>query len=345
MVATMTNERNNSLFDEDVKREYLEEMVRNGAISEATAHSYERIFHVTFQQEDALGKDLNQFTLEEMETILHSFEANNRNTVESYARIISSYLNWSVNNDFTAVNVLAGLKPSDFEKYLVHKEEYFTEKQLTRWESRCANYQDIVINRLLYIGVGGKQMSEIRNLTIDDVDFKNRTLTLKNTLKEDKETKLPTKYSERLFRIDKDDNITLEIIRKAFEQKKYIKKNGEMETNPHMRDYTELVKNNYIVRASITRTSNWNIPVDKYVIYRRIDLISESLGIKDFTAKFIQRSGMLHLASKLIGDGEISLDDLKIVAERYGIKSYHNLKGFLTTENIRKVYPLQEERI
>lgn len=37
-------------------------------------------------------------------------------------------------------------------------------------------------------------------------------------------------------------------------------------------------------------------------------------------------------------DKVISLDDLKIVANRFNMSSYHNLKGFLTTENILRTY-------
>jgi hypothetical protein len=49
---------------------------------------------------------------------------------------------------------------------------------------------------------------------------------------------------------------------------------------------------------------------------------------------------MLYLANQLVQDGEeITIDDLKIVANRYNLKTYFNLKSFLTLENIRKVYP------
>ena len=68
-------------------------------------------------------------------------------------------------------------------------------------------------------------------------------------------------------------------------------------------------------------------------------MLSEVLGIENFTAKLIQRSGMIHYASTIMQGEELSLDDLKMVADKYGVKSYHNLKGFLTAENILKTYP------
>jgi integrase len=330
------NEKNNSLiYNETMKYDFLRNMIDSKTITEETSKNYLRIFGITSSKEKALNKDLNQFTLEELETILYAFKAKTRNTIETYARIISSYLNWSVQHNKSMHNPLAELKPDDFEKYITNEEQYFTEKQLRRWEDRCTNYQDAVIIRLLFMGVSGKQMSEIRNLKKKDVDIDNRRLRLINTLQADKKG-VPIKFTERYLDIDER---TLELIEGAMGENIYAKRNGEMEQIDNIRPYTDLVQNDYVVRASITKTENWNTPVDKFVIYRRIDSIANSLGIEDLTAKFIQRSGMIYHARKLVQDNNFSLDDLKIVADRFNIKSYHNLKGFLTIDNILKTYP------
>jgi integrase len=330
------NEKNNSLiYNESTKSYFLRDMIESKTITEETSKNYTRIFGITADKEKALQKDLNQFTLEELETILFDFKAKTRNTIETYGRIISSYLNWSVQHGKAPHNPLTELKPDDFEKYIINEEQYFTEKQLRRWEDRCTNYQDAVIIRLLFMGVSGRQMSEIRNLKKVDVDIENKRLRLINTLKAD-EKGMPIKFTERYLDID---DRTLELIEGAMGENIYVKKNGEMEERENIRPYTDLVKNDYVVRASITRTENWNSPVDKFVIYRRIDTIANSLGIEDLTAKFIQRSGMIYNANSLIQNDNFSLDDLKIVADRFNVKSYHNLKGFLTIENILKTYP------
>jgi len=338
-VTQMTDETNNSLFNMVDKQEFLNDMIKAQAITEDTAKNYERILGITGQYEEALDKDLNQFSLKELETIMLGFQANNRNTIETYSRIISSYLNWSVAEGLTKYNPLADLKPNDFIKYLTNGEEYLTDKQLRRWEDRMENYQDAVIVRLLFLGVGGKQLSEIRNLKKEDIDRKNKKIRLVNTLKADKETGLPIKFTERWFEID--DEHTFDLIEGAINQKTYTKRNGDMKKNPHVRPYTDLVSNGYVVRASVTKTENFSYPVDKFVVYRRIQMLSEVFGVEDFTAKLIQRSGMIAYGNQLIQDGKLSLDDMKMVADRYNIKSYHNLKGFLTVENILKTYPQQ----
>lgn len=338
MMANTTNERNNVLFNTGDKEKFLNDMIEDGIITEETSASYERILGITASQEEGLDKDLNQFNLKELETILFSFKANNRNTVESYARIISSYLNWSVKEGLSEQNPLADLKPNDFIKYLTNEESYFKEKQLHRWEDRMENYQDAVIIRLLFLGAGGRQMSEIRNMKKGDVDRKNKRVRLVNTLKEDKNG-LPVKSTERW--IDIEDEHTFDLIEGAISKKTYMKRNGEVGEGNQTRSIGELdlVRNDYVVRSSITKTENFDYPVDKFVVYRRIQMIGEVFGIEDFTAKHIQRSGMIHYGSKLIQDGELSLDDMKMVADRFNMKSYHNLKGFLTVDNILKTYP------
>lgn len=336
MVINMAKDIDNPLFKANIKQKFLEDMVTSGSITEDTAKNYERIFNITSGKEFALGKDLYEFTFKEMETVLFGFKANNRNTIETYARIISSYLNWSVKEELTDKNQLVDLKPNDFTKYLTNEEEYFTEKQLRRLESRMDNYQDALIIRLLFLGVGGKQMSEIRNLKKGDIDKDNKRIRLINALKEDKMTGLPVKFTERWLTVD--DEYTFGLIDGAIKQRTYTKRNGDIKYNPHIRPYTDLVSNNYVIRSSITKTENFNYPTDKFVIYRRIQMLSEVFGIDDFTAKLIQRSGMIYYGNKLIQDGKLSLDDMKMVADRFNMKSYHNLKGFLTVENIMKTY-------
>jgi integrase len=327
-LTTMTSDKNNVLFNQEAKEAFLK------GIKEGTRQSYERIFRITNAFEVALNKDVSNFTLEEIETILYDFKANNRNTIESYARIISSYLNWAVIMGLTKENVLGDFKPEDFERYLTNEEMYLSDRKLRRYEDRCTNFQDAVILRLIFAGIGGRQLSEIRNLKKSDVNFETGQLRLIETLKADEHGN-PVKFTERYLTVD---DRTLNMIEGAIDQKQYTKRNGFMVERDNIRSFTDLVSNEYVVRSSITKTDNFNYPVDKFVLYRRIQTVSKTLNI-DLTAKFIQRSGIMFYANSLIKDDELSLDDLKMVADRFNMKSYHNLKGFLTLDNIRTTYP------
>ncbi|WP_046173351.1 site-specific integrase [Domibacillus indicus] len=337
MLKLNKEEPNNVLFNEEIKNAFLEEQINKNIITVETSNSYKRIFIKTSEIEQKMGKDLNKFNKEELEAVLFQFESKSRNTIESYARIISSYLHWSLQKGLASVNVLSSFRPVDFEKYIVNKEEYITEKTLRYYEDGCVNYQDAVILRLLFTGVAGKEMSEIKNLKKQDIDGENNRLRLINTLQADQNGN-PVKYTERYLSVD---DRTIDLIKGALQDRIYHKRNGEINqtANNNIRPYTDLVNSDYVIRSSITNTERLNSQVDKFLIYRRVEIIREYFGIENLTAKIIQRSGMIHQAEKLIEDNQLTLHDLKIVADRFNVKSYHNLKGLLTIENIRKVYP------
>lgn len=322
---------NDELYDKKTKDTFLD------TIKEDTRRSYRRIFSLTSNYEHMLNKDLNKFSLEEIEAILYSFKSDSRNTVESYARIMSSYLNWSVKKGLTTKNVLESLRPRDFEKYVSNHLEYLTNKNLVRIENLCANYQDAVILRLLFIGIGGREVSEIRNLKESDIDFESGKIKLIETLEYKDGSNKPLKYTERIVEVD---SHTLKLIEGAINQKIYMKRNGEVNQTDigNVRPYTDLVSNDYVIRASITRTDSIRMPVGKFVIYRRLRGLSEVLGIEPLNVKHIQRSGMINYANKLTNYGEhsVTLNDLKIIANRFNIKSHHNLGGFITDDNINK---------
>lgn len=321
---TTTNE---SLYG-DLKEPYL------ATIKESTRVSYARIFKITKTFEDKWNKDIKDFTQEQIEEVLISFNANNRNTIETYARIISSYLNWAVAERYVATNILKDYKPEDFDKFLLDPEGYIAEKKLEYLEDNCVNAQDKVILRLLFIGVGGRQLSEIRNLKKTDIDEVNMQLKLTSTLKEEKG--YPTRYIERHINIDER---TLKLLKDAIKQKQYIKRNGMMVENEHVRPYTDLAENEFVIRQSLTlQVDDPHKPTDKYVIYRRIATVAETMNI-DITSKFLQRSGMLWYMKSVMQDDTITLEDIKIVANRFGMTSYHNLKPLLTLENVKKTNP------
>lgn len=335
MNSKSTNEINNFIFNGEQKRKFLLDSIQRNVISEKSSNNYIRIFINTKRYEEKNNKDICEFSLKELEAVMYGFNSNNLNTVESYARIISSYLNWCVNEGLINENHLASLSTLDFRKYLTQKEVYFTDKHLRRYEDSCVNYQDAVILRLLFSGAGGKQFSELSNLSKHDIYWDENEINLKNVFTYD-ENGLPLKYTERKLKVD---DRMLFLIEKALGEKIYYKSNGDMAEASNIRPYTDLIDNDYVIRPSITRTDDSNVPVNQHVIYRRIKTISDALGIEELTAKYIQRSGMIYFGNSLIKDyDKLSLDDLKIIANRFNTNSYYNLRGYITTEVIRETY-------
>lgn len=321
---------NSLIFNHKLKEKFITDMINNNNINPQTAKTYMRIFILSSRKEFKLNKDLSDFTFNEIEDVLISFNSNNVNTIQSYGRVISSYLNWCESNKIISRNLMSDLKSADFGNYLTNKEKYLTEKELQYIENNCINYQDAVILRLLFEGVSGKSFSEIINLRKTDINEDTNELRLREEIGN------TNSFSERIIKVS---DRAMFLIIKAMSEKVYYKKNGEMNHHDNINPYTELVDNNFIIRPSITKTDIGNKPVNKHVIYRRIKAIADSLGDGNITSKLIQRSGMLFYAKEIIKDNnKISLDNLKVVASKFNFKSYHNLKGYITIENIKETY-------
>ncbi|SDJ08735.1 phage lytic cycle repressor MrpR family protein [Salimicrobium halophilum] len=323
------------LFNQQLKEDYFTHLLKNGQVNRESVKSYARLMERLSPAEENRNKDVMHFSFEEMEDILRGFQTRFRGTIESYARIISTYLNWAVMQGYISENVLQRLNPKDFNAYVIEQDLFLTNSQLMRYEDNLENYQDAVILRLLFEGVCGRQMSELRNLKYqrEFVDEETNTLKLIHSLEED-DSGRPVKYWERYLKVE---DRSLHLVKRASEENYYYKSNGDMaDTTGRIREYTDLIRNDYVLRPSNTKTIIMNNPIDKHVIYYRLNRISDVLGIDRLTSKFILRSGMIHFAKTIVDENQgVTLADIKIVAERFNVKSYHNLKGFLTDENLQ----------
>lgn len=84
----------------------------------------------------------------------------------------------------------------------------------------------------------------------EDIDRENKRLRLVNSLEED-EHGSPLKFTERYIDVNYQ---ALKLIDGAITSTAYEKSNGDMKTMANKRSYNDLVKNDYVVRASITQT-------------------------------------------------------------------------------------------
>ena len=145
----------------NTKKLFLKESVDNGNIHINTVENYRRIFEKVNDYEEIFGKDVTQFNFEELESVLYGFNAKNKSTIETYGRIISSYLNWACDKGLCQENLLSRLKTDDFNKYVVNHEEYITEKQLRRYEDLfCRTYND-KLRFAASINYGGHKIAQM----------------------------------------------------------------------------------------------------------------------------------------------------------------------------------------
>jgi integrase len=308
------------MYNAECKEEFLKLYPLNSQIT------YRSVLEKSKHIEHHLAKDMYEFDLNDFEYFFNRLNIDYTSTARSYGRICTKYVDWAIQKGFTQKhNPLRKVKTKWFEQFVSEETKiYFTELEMRYIEEACVNPQDAVISRLIFEGVQGRAVSEIRNLRKSDVNFKTGEILL---LDEDG-TSRTLLVTERC----------LELIQKAIDQKKYTKSNGNMEERDNILQYTELLESEFVIRNSNTGKDKNIGAVDKYVIYRRISSIEKQLGLKHFNIKNISRSGVLKFVrDRLIIGQSINLVSLIFVANDFKMKT-STLRNFVSKENINKLY-------
>lgn len=312
------------LYNEEVKNMFLDRY------PESTRKTYLRIFKKSYPTEKMLEKDLYEFNLDEIDSVLYDLRPLTFKSSLTNGRIITEYITFCIEQGLRSnnINPLRMVKSPYFEKFVDKNiKTLFSKNEIMQIEDACNNAQDAVILALLFEGAWGKELSEIRNLKREHVDFENRILTL-----------IDHDGSERQLQVSQR---CIDLIEKALQQDRYWKRNGEMDTtsNRRPRDYTDLVMSNYVIRASITKTDTYSKPVQISVIHRRLQTLSDVFGIPYLNPKNVVNSGMLYMAKNLYEKtGKIGKEEYQQIAERFGVKDPYTMRTYITEENLEKVY-------
>lgn len=312
------------MYNPEIKKRFLEKYPYD---------AYERIFLRSYVFEEALGKDLYDFNIDDIKRVLYELDPITLGSSRTNGRIITSYIDWAIKEGYRKnnINPLKTVQSEWFNQFVNKKRKLFiTDQELEEIEVHCINAQDAVIVRALFEGL---TTSELLNLKKTDVDYENGILKLKD----DKKGERTLKVSEQC----------LKLIRQASEEIQYYKNNGQISEGTR-REWTELVDNEYVLRPSITRTKKMG-RADEFLIYRRLDTIKKTLGFPYLTSKNISNSGKLKMARDLyLKEGALGREQLIKIAERFnvskviinGYESYNLtiLKDFITLENLKMYY-------
>ncbi|MGX7595606.1 phage lytic cycle repressor MrpR family protein [Planococcus plakortidis] len=187
-----------NIYNYEVKEKFLQ--------NQKSRKSYETVFRKTYRFEFDKGKDLYNFSFEELETVLYGFKHNSFSTIETYKGHISSYLDWCCNQNFITKNDLNQIQRGNFSKYLSNRIKYFTEIELKNWQKNQPHNIDVMVSQLLFIGV---ETLELQNLRPKDFDEEKKQLQL---------IKYPKSGSIKVLNIDEK---TVGIIKKTIEESEY----------------------------------------------------------------------------------------------------------------------------
>lgn len=323
------------MYNEEIKTRYLEEKYPN----EESRNVIQYIFFYSYLDEKVLGKDLYDFTREEIGNVIKSSRPKSTLLSQNRGRIISQYISWAIQNNLrkSNINPLLGVE-TEFYEQLVDKDKdvYISKQDLEEIYDTLVNAQDKVIFQLLFEGIKGKECTEIRNLKLSDIE--DGKVKLKNDYKGERTIEL----------MDKEQ--TIKLIQEASRQTIYYYNNGK-EIKKGI-NQAELFETGYIIKP-VKKSNVVNDRVTQAVIMSRVKRSAEEFGLPFLKPVSVTRSGMIYMAYKLLqkmdkpkltysGVWEKIGDHFGLTKSRgaNGIEYYNSftLREFINEENINKLY-------
>ncbi|MEC2132241.1 site-specific integrase [Brevibacillus centrosporus] len=302
---------------------------------ENTQKAYSRVFNLTMQFEMEKQKELYNFTLEDIETVLRSFHATTGDSINTAGRTISAYLNWSIEEGLKKDNnPLESVGKEWFTRLVGNAHHlFFTKHEVDEMIVQCNNYQDAVILSLLFEGAEGREVSEARNLKREHVDESTHQLTLINHNGDRRDIHV----SEQCIKL----------VLGAWYQKEYLKGNGIVEA-ANLKTTSELIETGYVIKPSKTRNVHVE-QVSPHVIYGRLSTLADYFGFDHLKVKNIQRSGMIWMGKQLLErDGVLGKKQYFEICEQFGVSKVMNgnkleylwwgMQDFVNPEMIATLY-------
>lgn len=299
-----------------------------------TRKVYETVFKKSEQIENKYNTDIMNFDINMLDKFIADYiKPKTKQSARTYCNILSSYIQWSIKNNLSKIkeNPLENGQ-SYFEKFVKNQNSlYITKDEIDAIIFSLINAQDSFIIKALFEGIQGKQLSELVNLTIQDI------------IKAENENGIVFLYDGNKVRYIKIDKETITLAKIAHKESKYYKKNGEVDLSHNVKETLDLTDSNYILKP--TNTNNNSNQITYFSIYNRLEMIKNLDGFEEYkdilTSKNIVRSGMLYEAYKMYQDGvKIDKKAIEIICEKYGLKYKWSLKDFLNNSTIEEVYDL-----
>lgn len=324
------------LYQEHIKEQFLSQYNNKNTID-----TIKHIFIKSAETELLKEKDLFDFTIEEIEDMMRELNPKTTNSARTYGRFIRKYIEWSIEPKGyrrSNISLISSKHMSYFDNFIDRSLKLlYTDEEISEMLEKLVNYQDKVIVCLLFIGVAGDGLSEILNLTSDDIDFENRILNLR----EDDGDERPLEVSKEV----------IEIIEGALDKENihYLLKNGQ---STGKKSRALLVDNDYVIKSTLTNNLVNPEKASKHLIFRRLSMMSDKdvLDYPYLTASNIEKSGKIALAKDLyIERKTLGNDELKIIGDKFGMKkimrngelgyNLHSLRQYINIENLKGLYP------
>jgi len=323
-----------TMYAQERKEAFLQTIKKD-----STRADYKLLLEKCRNFEEALKKELAEFNVAEVTSLMKTLNPSTLGNARTYGRILSSYFSWAVTMNLRKFNPLATVGREWWNQFADETvREYYSFDEIMTLADFCENPQDAIPFYLLFEGVQGKEFSEIRNLKKQDV-LSGSVLRLTARTNAQGEPYHMAVHPR-----------TIKAVEEAIKVKVYYKDNGDMDDSipANIPRTIDLIDNDYVVRAVANRNKTYDAPAKKDLITHRIEQVRNRAGFeyRNLTAKDIVRSGMIYYAKELMMIyGEINKELLNKVAEKFNINHIWNMKEYINEEVITKLYGIDPQEV
>jgi integrase len=321
------------VYNEEVKNRFL-----NTFTNEGTQKTINSIFIKSATTEETLGKDLYNFSTEDLIDVFKEINPKSKSVSMSSGRFIKQYISWCIkkgyrdNND----NPVNGLDQKWFAQFVDRKLKiHYAMDEFIDLLQDVQNYQDKMLLCLLWNGISGERFSQLTELKRSDINFENNTVYVKQR---DYHVSINPEFMD-IIQKGMDENIYLS----------YVPKSGEFKEKG-------LLPSQFILRNVRSPRTVEGSKISMAVIYNRFAAIKDYLDLEYLTPKALEQSGMIKMAVDIYNDqGVLGYEQLALIGEKYdystitssdGQYTYYNtylIKEFLNENTIKDLYDLDIE--
>lgn len=286
------------MYEAEQKESFIEEYLRSKVVATTSIYA---IFKKTLPLETKFNKDVSDFTKEEAEELLKSFQARSAHSLLNYCIILKHYSRWKKGEIGT--NAYEDFKKSNIGNF-VNKDAsvLLTREDIDDIQDQLLNWTDKAIVELLWEGIAGPSMNDICTLTKANIDWDNQIINING----------------QQYHLTKRLN---ELLPKAFEEDEFMSYGDTMRIFP-VKGKGGLYKERANSRGVDTDDARFRY------IYRRIQLFRNYLDIPGLTMKNIQTSGLWHYLQLGMKERELGLRDFlktkqgEKLGKKYGFGDY-----------------------
>lgn len=311
---------NNKLYQAKNKNKFMETL--------NDPKMYVWLFDKTFEYEQKFGKDLFNFTKEELLEFLSSRNSA-VSTLQGLVSYISTYIGWAIKDGVKRSdrNPTDEISIEDLKKIakktdVLDAEIIYELAGVSDFDTglpKLKNAQDKLLIYLLFLGINGERANEIVNLKFEHVDIENGIIKLSELDPTRKDMRIDP-HCVKLFKAAKKERY----------YERYLDKDNINDKNT-AEDY-EVIESDYVFRRSAVGRKSKDERLSYSALIRRINTIREFTGVP-LTIKKIERAGMIRTAQKILEKG-LELTDtneivIRAIFERYNVQGDRNRYEFL----------------